>query len=165
MIERQVEGVAELHEASGLVGSRRVDRTGEVRRVVGEHADRPALDPGQRGDHPQPEVAPQLEHRTGVEEQVDRPTHVVAAQPVGGHDLAQQRLVGARPIVDASLEVGQVALGDGDRLGLVGDDDVDDAVGALHVDRPDRGRLVHAQPATLDHRRPAHADVRVERWR
>ena len=48
-----------------------------------------------------------------------------------------------------------------DRLGLVGDDDVDDAVGALHVDRADLGGLEHAEAAAFDHRRSAHADVRV----
>ncbi len=50
-----------------------------------------------------------------------------------------------------------------DRFGLVGDDDVDDTVGALHLDRADRRRLEHAEAAALDHRRAAHADVRVLR--
>ena len=132
-------------------------------RVVGEDAHRPALDACEGGDDAEAEVAPQLEHRAGVEEQVDRPAHVVTAQAVGGHDIAQQRLIGALPLVDTTLEVGQVALGDADRLGLVGDDDVDDAVGTLDLDRPDRRRLVDTEPAALDHRRAAHADVRVER--
>ena len=33
--------------------------------------------------------------------------------------------------------------------------------GPLHLDRADRRRLEHAEPAALDHRRAAHADVRV----
>ena len=43
-----------------------VDGAGEVRRVVGDDADRPALDADQRGDHAEAEVAAQLEHRAGV---------------------------------------------------------------------------------------------------
>ena len=40
--------VAELQEARRLVGGVGVDRTAEVHRVVGEHADRPALDARER---------------------------------------------------------------------------------------------------------------------
>ncbi len=46
-----VEGVAELHEAGGLVGPVAVDGPAQVRRVVGEDAHRPALDAGQGRDH------------------------------------------------------------------------------------------------------------------
>ena len=42
--DRQVEGVAELHEARGLVGAVGVDRAAEMLRIVGDQADRPALD-------------------------------------------------------------------------------------------------------------------------
>ena len=66
--ERDVEGVAQLHEAGRLVGAVAVDGAGEVVRVVGDHADRPALDAEQRGDHAEPEAAAQLEHRAGVGE-------------------------------------------------------------------------------------------------
>ena len=45
-----------------------------------------------------------------------------------------------------------------DRLRLVRDADVDDAVGRLDVDRPDRIRLEGAESAALDHRRAAHAE-------
>ena len=92
---------------------------------------------------------------------IDR-AHVVAAQPVGRDDVAQQRLVGARPTSSTRpWKYDRYCLATATRLGLVGDDDVDDAVGPLHLDRPDRRRLVHAEPAALDHRRAAHADVRV----
>ena len=49
--ERQVEGVAQLHEAGRLVGPVGVDGAGQVHRVVGDHAHRASLDPDQRGDH------------------------------------------------------------------------------------------------------------------
>src|ERR671927_410061 len=45
--------------------------------------------------------------------------------------------------------------------GVVGDADVDDAVGVLDVDRPDLLGGDDAEPAALDHRRAAHADVGV----
>ena len=44
-------------------------------------------------------------------------------------------------------------------VGLVLDQDVDHAVGLLHVHRADVLRAEHAKPAALDHRRAAHADV------
>ena len=44
---------------------------------------------------------------------------------------------------------------------LVPRDQAHHAVAALHVDRPDRLRRIHAEPAALDHRRPAHPDVGV----
>ena len=89
--ERQVEGVAQLHEAGRLVGCRRVDRPAEMPRVVGEDADRAALEPGQRGDHAEAEVAPQLEHRADVEEQLDRAPDVVHAQAIDRHDAPAVR--------------------------------------------------------------------------
>ena len=66
--DRQVERVAELHEARRLVGAVAVDRAGEMRRVVGDDAERPALDARERGHHAGAEAAPQLEHRAGVGE-------------------------------------------------------------------------------------------------
>ena len=70
---RQVEGVAELEEAGRLVGAVGVDGAGQVHGVVGDHAHRPALDADQRGDHPEPEGGPQLEHRADVGDGVDAP--------------------------------------------------------------------------------------------
>ena len=115
---------------------------------------------------PDAEPAAQLEHRARVGQRVDDGAHVVDPQPVLGHDVAQ-RGAGRRTSQSsiAALEVRQVLLGHGDRLGLVGHGDVDDAVGDLHVDRADLLGRVHAEPAALDHRRAAHADVRVARWR
>ena len=52
--DRQVVGVAQLQEAGGLVGAVGVDGAAEVGRVVGDDAERPALDPDERGDHAGP---------------------------------------------------------------------------------------------------------------
>ena len=65
------------------------------------------------------------------------------------------------PGVVATLEVSQQPLRHRDGLGLVGDDDVDHAVGRLHRDRSDVVGLDLAEPAAGDHRGPAHADRRV----
>ncbi len=48
--------------------------------------------------------------------------------------------------VGVAPEVGQVALGRGDRRRLVGDAQVDDAVGVLHVDRADLGGMNSPSP-------------------
>ena len=45
--DRHVEGVAELHEARGLVGAVAVDRAAQMLGIVGDDADRPALDADQ----------------------------------------------------------------------------------------------------------------------
>ena len=50
----QVERIAQLHEASGLVGAVAIDRAGQMNGVVGDHAERAPLDPDQRGHHPEP---------------------------------------------------------------------------------------------------------------
>ena len=49
--QRDVVGVAELHEAGGLVGGVAVDGAAEMQGVVGHHADRPAFYADERGDH------------------------------------------------------------------------------------------------------------------
>ncbi len=46
---------------------------------------------------------------------------------------------------------------------IIRDAQVNHAIGVLHVDRADLGRLVDAQPAALDHRRAAHSDAGVLR--
>src|SRR2546423_1493620 len=60
-----------------------------------------------------------------------------------------------------TLEVGQVALGDGHRFGLVVDGHVHHTVGRLHRHGPDLVGLVHPEATALDHGRPPHADVGV----
>ena len=94
-----VERVAALQEPRRLVGGGRVDRTTEVRRVVGDDADRPALDPRQRGDRClAPKPASQFEHRAGVAQRVDDRAHVVRAHAVLGNEMAQRALVDALPL-------------------------------------------------------------------
>src|ERR671911_625343 len=61
--QRQVEGVAQLHEPGRLVGAVGVDRPRLVRRVVGHDAEGPTLDPGKSRDHPEAEARAQLQHR------------------------------------------------------------------------------------------------------
>ena len=59
----QAEGVAQLHEARGLVGAVGVDRAAQVRRIVGDHAERPPFDAGERRHHAGAEAGAQLQHR------------------------------------------------------------------------------------------------------
>ena len=73
---------------SALAG---VDGAGQVHRVVGDDADRPALHPGQRRHHARGERRPQLEDRPLVGQQLERPPDVVDPAPVGRHDVAQLR--------------------------------------------------------------------------
>ncbi len=70
--DRQPEGVAELQEARRLVGGVAGDRAGHVARVVGDEAERAALDPRQRGHHLRREALAQEGHRAGVGERLDR---------------------------------------------------------------------------------------------
>ena len=53
----QIESVAQLHEARGLVGAVGVDCAAEVGGVVGDDAERPAVDSRERGEHPRAEAA------------------------------------------------------------------------------------------------------------
>jgi len=57
----QVKRLAELQEARRLVRSITGDRAREVHRVVGDDADRMALDARERGDHAPREERTQLE--------------------------------------------------------------------------------------------------------
>ena len=93
---RQLERVAQLHEARRLVGAVGVDRAAEMGGVVGDHPQRTAVDARERGDHPRAEAVAQLEHRVLVEQRLDDAAHVVDALALLGDQLAQQLLVGHR---------------------------------------------------------------------
>jgi len=95
--------------------------------------------------------------RAGVGQRLDDRPHVVGAALAFGHGIAQRRLVGRLAGLRRPLEVGEEALGAARCPCLVGGDDVDDAVGGLHLDRADLVGVDPAEPATLDHRRAAHA--------
>ena len=157
----KVERVAQLQEARRLVGGITVDRAAEVRGIVGEHAERPSLDPHQRGDDPRAELAAQLQHRVGVGQQLDERTHVVHLHPVLGDRVPEPPLVRALPAVDRAPEVGEVLLRDADRFRFVGDTDVDDTGRGRHVDRTDLLRFDAAEATAFDHRGARHAEVRV----
>lgn len=64
------------------------------------------------------------------------------------------------PLVSQLGEVRQVALRHGDRRGVVGDREVDHAVGDLHVVGADVVGRDGTEAARFDHRRTAHTDVR-----
>ena len=129
--------------------------------VVGHHADRTTLDTCQRRHTARSPAAAQLHHRVDIAELVDDVAHVVGPQAILGHQVAQLPLVVALPFVDGALEVRQVLLGGHDRLGFVGHQHIDHAVGPLHVDRADFFGTEHAQAAAFDHGGAADADVRA----
>ena len=90
------EAVAQLQEAGRLVGRGGGDRARHVPRVVGDHPDGPALDPGERGHHLAGEARPQERHRTLVGQRLDDRADVVGAPGALGNHCAQGCLVGAR---------------------------------------------------------------------
>ena len=137
-----------------------VDRAGQVVRVVGDHAHRLALDADEGGDHADAELLADLQDGVRVGDRLDDLLHVVEAQAVLRHDVAQAALVVRLPIRDRALEVGEVLLGDLARFGLILRQDVDDAVGHLEGHRPDLFGGVDAEAPALDHRRAAHPDRR-----
>ena len=158
--DRQVEGIAQLHKARGLVRRVGIDRPAQMVGIAGDHPHGSPLYPRQRRDRAKTEPGAQFQHRTGIGQKPDNIARLIAAHPVLGHDMAQQPLVSRLPRCQRPLEIGKIALGRGNRLGLVLDKDVDHTIGELDLRRPDLGWMELAQPPALDHRRPAHADAR-----
>src|SRR5699024_6746498 len=74
------------------------------------------------------------------------------------NDVPEQSLIGHVPVLDRTLEVGQVLFGCTYRGRVVLDQQVDDPVGFLHLDGTDLFRPVGAQAPAFDHRPPTHAD-------
>ena len=110
--DRQAEGVAELQEARRLVGGVAGDRAGHVAGVVGDHAERAALDPGQRGDHLRREALAQEGDRALVGERLDdRPTGRRRGAARSGTSSRSARLVGLGARRSRPLEVGEQPLG------------------------------------------------------
>src|ERR1019366_7261693 len=91
----------------------------------------------------------------------DHLAHVICASAILRYEVAKGPLVGATGACDGPLEVGEVPLRNGNCLVVVGDDDVDNPVGCLHVDWPDVLGLEGSEPSALYHRRAAHSDIGV----
>ena len=105
------------------------------------------------------EALAQERDRAGVGQRLDRSAR---RRRRGARARARRRAAAPgrapRQLGAGALEVAEQALGHRGRLGLVGDHDVDDAVGRLHRHRADVVGRDDAEPAALDHRRPAHAE-------
>ena len=155
--------VAQLEESGGLLGTLGVDRPAKVGGIVGDQADRVAVDAGERRDDAGGVAVAQLHTAVDIDQRVQYGPHVVDLQPVLRDEVAQNPLIGDEVGVrlDRPLEVAQVAAGSCNGGSVVGHPNVDDAVGVLGVDRADVLRGEGAQAPTLDHRRAAHADVGV----
>ena len=74
---RDVERVAGPHEPGGLLGRVDVQRAGELHRLVGDDADRAALDPAEADDDVRREQRLHLEELPVVEDVLDDRVHVV----------------------------------------------------------------------------------------
>jgi hypothetical protein len=149
-----VEGVAELQEARGLVAGRRIDRAAEMLWIVGDQAERLSLDADEGGDHADAEIAADFQHRALVGEEIDHGADVVDPQAVFRDRPPQQPLVRRLPVGDRALEIRQIFLRRGRRFRLVLDQDVDDAVRRLERHRAYFRRMIDAEAAALDHRGP-----------
>ena len=160
--QREVEGVAQLHEAGRLVGAVGVDRAGEVHGVVGDHAHRAPFDADQRGDHAEAEVRAQLEHRPDVGDRVDGRPHVVhlqavlrdhvARRPAGGG--AVQSPVGPWKYERYCRATWTAAASSATATSTT-------PLGTWTSSGPIASGREDAETAALDHRRSAHADVRA----
>ena len=114
------------------------------------------------GDDADAEFLTDLQHRVLVGDGVDDVAHVVEAQPILRHRRCRSlRWSCASQLADRALEIRQIFLHGVDRGELVLDDDIDNAVRHLDRHRADLFRRVDAEPAALDHRRPAHAEGRA----
>ena len=66
--QRDPERVALADEARALLGAGRVEHAAEIARLVGDHADRPPVDPGHRGDEVARPAGRDLEQLAAVDE-------------------------------------------------------------------------------------------------
>ena len=154
-------GLAQLHEPGRLVSSGGINCTTEVMRVVCNNTNRATVHPGQRSDHAISPLRTKLQNGVDIEEPIDDIAHVIDLLAVLGDHMAKCILVRNLPVIERSLEVAQVLLGDSHTFGLIGNPNVDNAVALLYFDRTDFGRVIGAQSAAFDHRGTSHTDVRV----
>ena len=138
----------------------RIDGAAQNFRVVGDESHGPAFDANQRGNHGRAEFWPKFEHRTGIRQCLDELPNVVNPHAIFGNRLSQQPLIGAGPLSHCPLKIAQILLGDPNRIAFILGEDIDDAVGFLHLDRTDFLGFEYPKTAAFDHRRTTHADVR-----
>ena len=153
--------VAQLHEARGLVGGSCINRARQMQRVVGQQAHGAAFDAGQRGVDAKAETRAQLQQRACICNAVQRRAAVVHAQAVLGHHAAQSVCIRRLPLHGTALKKREVILGGLDGLRVALHQQIDHAIGMLHMRRADLLGLEHAQATALHHGGAAHADVAV----
>jgi hypothetical protein len=78
--DRNVKGIAQLHETRGLISRRRIDRTSEVVWIVGDQSEWLALNANEGGDDPDTEIPAYFEHRSLVGQNIDDIANVVDPQ-------------------------------------------------------------------------------------
>src|SRR6478735_5429364 len=85
--ERHAEAIAHVHEPGALLARGGVEAAAEMARLVGDHADRRALDPSEADDQVARPARAELEQLTAVDEARDHVAHVVDATRLVGHGL------------------------------------------------------------------------------
>ena len=171
--DRQVERVAEPHEASALLRRRDVERPCDRDRLVRHDADRPARDRRERGDEVGRPPLSELEELAFVDDGADDLADVVAPRRRARQELARlgcepvRRIVG-RPEGRRLVHVrGQVRQEQRDHLPC-GRDVVDDerrraGVASVHVSATELGRVDAHAGELGDHRRAADERVGIAR--
>ena len=153
-----VEGVADRHEACRLDGTVAVDRSGQVGRLVGQHAHAAPADAYQRGDDAGAEDRAQLHHAIGVGQDLDHAAYVIGLARVLGDDVAQRRLVMLAAGRAGWAEIRKVSARSLDGGAIVVDYQVVDARLLVHVSRPNVGRAQAQAERGLHQWRTAHAE-------
>ena len=102
--QRQTMRIAQLHEARCLVGRVRVNRAAQVQRVVGEQADRAALDARQRRVDALAKTSPQFKQAALIGDTGHGSAGVVNTQAVLRHNIAQGLRVRRLPVRHAPLK-------------------------------------------------------------
>ncbi len=90
--ERNVEAVAEAHEARGLHRGVDVEAPGQVRRLIGDDSDRPAVEPGEGDDDVAGVIGLDLEQVAVVDHPPDQRAHVVGPRGLVGDHLVERRV-------------------------------------------------------------------------
>ena len=99
VITGDVEAVAPLHEAGGLLRGVDVEAAGVVHRLVGDHAHGAPVETAEPGDEAGRVRGPQLEERVVIEHVVDDDPHVVGRRRTRRHRGRGARAVAVGGIV------------------------------------------------------------------